>query len=691
MNWLLKQLNITLPPLPTAPPSHEPATGALFQLAILIAVALILHFSIANPVIAFFSVGVYLIKCFSLWRQVKAPSQWLVLLLTISGIVIVIIFYGGWNGKTAGISFLVILVALKFLESQTVRDYFVVCVILYFLTASSFLFNSSLPSILMVVIYAIGITGILFQITNPARTKLSSTLVSSGALIAKAIPLALFLFFFFPRIHGNFGFIPTLDKNTSGLDDALIAGEMAQDAFNNELAFQASFEGTPPKTNQLYWRAKVMNEELGFNWVASSWLPKSSVDKDTDEQLLSQSFSEKVWNYEIIHEPSIDLLLPYLDYVVEASKGQIGEEQTVKINSREQGSFSYSGRSILTSSKVSASIPFQTLLDTQSQPTPRIQVLLNELRDQFPDPLNRANALFRYFQNGGFKYSLTPPTLKEDNTIDDFLFNTKEGYCEHYASAYTTLLRWLGIPSRVVVGYQGGTYNPIGNFIEVRYSDAHAWSEAFIDGRWMRFDATAAASPERIEYGMEAILRLWGGGYLGSNASAQALSDFLNPKGSARAWKKVVETWSNVQYQWKKWVIDYDSNAQKELLAKLGLNAKNSLTTLVAILSSGVAIFLGLYFWQLLPQPKRLNATQKLYKHYLTKASKSGIDIVESLTPNEVAQRLCRRNPDGVKAIKRITNMFNQLNYGRDDQDFNSLNTQLKKEISQLKLIKVKT
>ena len=189
----------------------------------------------------------------------------------------------------------------------------------------------------------------------------------------------------------------------------------------------------------------------------------------------------------------------------------------------------------------------------------------------------------------------------------------------------------------MVVGYQGGTYNPIGNFIEVRYSDAHAWSEAFIDGRWMRFDATAAASPERIEYGMEAILRLWGGGYLGSNASAQALSDFLNPKGSARAWKKVVETWSNVQYQWKKWVIDYDSNAQKELLAKLGLNAKNSLTTLVAILSSGVAIFLGLYFWQLLPQPKRLNATQKLYKHYLTKASKSGIDIVESLTPNELS------------------------------------------------------
>ena len=689
MSWLLEKLNITLPPLPTAPPSHEPASSALVQLAVLIAVALILHFSIANPVIAFFSVGVFLLKCFSLWRQAKAPSQWLILLLTISSIVIVIIFYGGWNGKTAGISFLVILVALKFLESQTVRDYFVVCVILYFLTASSFLFNSSLPSILMVVAYAIGITGILFQITNPTPTRFRSTLIASTTLIAKAIPLALFLFFFFPRIQGNFGFIPSLDRNTAGLDDALVAGEMAASAFNNEIAFQASFKGSPPPTSQLYWRAKVMGEEIDFTWRANIWKPKRK-DNSTENLASNQNESSKIWSYEILHRPTLDVLLPHLDYVTDSDAGTIGSEHTVKVRSRKQDTFSYSGKSIL---KSPSAIPTLSndLLTTKSRPTARLQALIGEIQRQHQTPLERANAVFQYFKNSGFTYSLTPPGLEETTPLDDFIFNTKEGYCEHYASAFTTLLRWLGVPARVVVGYHGGTLNAAGNFIEVRYSDAHAWSEVFIQGKWVRFDATAATSPERIEYGMQAIQNLWGEGYRGSNIPPQALSNILNPKDSYKAWRKAVETWSNVQYQWKKWIVDYDSNAQQELLTKLGLSAKNSLTTLIAILSSGVAILLALYFWQLLPKPKRLNSTQKLYKNYLTKVSKSGIDIVESLTPNEVAQKLYTLNPKTAKTISNITNMFNKLNYGRDDQDFNSLNTKLKKEISQLKLIKVKT
>ncbi|MCH2192125.1 MAG: hypothetical protein MK188_14470, partial [Gammaproteobacteria bacterium] len=215
-------------------------------------------------------------------------------------------------------------------------------------------------------------------------------------------------------------------------------------------------------------------------------------------------------------------------------------------------------------------------------------------------------------------------------------------------------------------------------------------SEALIDNRWIRFDATAATSPERIEYGMSALLELWGGGYYESNNTAQGLSDFLNPSGSERAWRKIVETWSNVQYQWKKWVVDYDANAQRQLLQKLGLTAKNSLTTLITILVMGVSLLLGLYFWQLLPKPQELNDLQKLYKKYTHKIRKADVTISDALTPNEIATKLVKLYPDQAETIANITIKFNTLNYGPDLDLESKLNQQLNKEILNLKLVKKK-
>ena len=183
-------------------------------------------FSIGNLIISAFALLVFALKSGAIWHNKKSPPNFIIALLLVFSIGMVVFFYGGWNGQVAGISFIVLLVALKFLESRSLRDYYVVCILLYFLASSWFLFNSSVLSIIGVILYTIAITGLLYKISTPSRIKLPFTLKESCKVIAKAIPLTIFLFYFFPRLHGNFGFLPYHDRSDSeGLKDSLVAGE----------------------------------------------------------------------------------------------------------------------------------------------------------------------------------------------------------------------------------------------------------------------------------------------------------------------------------------------------------------------------------------------------------------------------------------------------------------------------------
>ena len=686
MRQLLAKLNINLPPMPASPPTHAPDRQTLIQLGAVIAIALILHFSIAKSAIAIFSCVVYAIKCLIIWRKSKGLPQWVVMLLTVTSIGLIINSYGGWNGQTAGISFLVLLVSLKFLESHTVRDYFIVCLILYFLAASSFLFNSSLPNIILVIAYTTAITALLFKITNPASISAWSALKSSSGLILKSIPLALFLFFFFPRVQGSFGFLPSLDQTSNSLENSLVAGDMASNAFSNELAFKARFDGPIPPTSRLYWRSKVMNEEVNFAWQISDDENLSLANQRSAKEMRELAKETKGQTYyDILHEPSRDAFLPYLDFVTSYSIGTLGHDYSVRRRIR-GGSFVYQGASTLAPYIPTEAPNFDFLTTTESQPTARLQALISSFRRNANTDLELAMAAYNHFANNEYNYSLSPPGLEDDTPLDDFLFNTRTGYCEHYASAFTTLLRWLNIPSRVVVGYHGGTVNRAGNFVEVRYSDAHAWSEAYIDGTWMRFDPTATISPERIEFGMDAIRELWENDLLDSNNRGNALTDFLNPTGTALVWKNMVETWSNVQYQWKKWVVEYDFETQQELLSKFGLHAKNSLYSLLLILSTGVFGVLIFYFWQLIPKSIKRTELQRLYMQFIAKAKKAGVDRNLSDTPSEFANKVIRSHPYAKTQIELITRVYLNLCYrAPTDKSAKQLET-LKNEIKKLKL-----
>ena len=681
--------------MPATPPRHQPDRGALLQLAAIIGVALVMHLKIADLWIGGFAIIIFAIKVIALYRRAGPPNKIAIVLLTITSLGMVIFLYGGWNGQRAGISFLVLLVTLKFLESEALRDYFVVCLILYFLAASSFLFNSSIFNILIVTAFTLAITAVLFQISNPNKQRPIKALKQSANIVIRALPLAILFFFLFPRVHGAFGFIPSLDKaQSNALSDALVAGEMAQAAFNEELAFRVNFkDGQIPKRQDLYWRVKTMPIERDFTWEVSRAPVSSEISASIAMQnlaTLDTQDKQGEYIYSILHEPTTDTLLPYLDYVAGTEGGRVRFDYSVQHNANLGSSFSYIGRSTLTPSLTPNGIQIsrQRYINTNSTPTARTQALLNTIRQKADSDYDKVNLVYEYIANNGFAYSLTPPSLGEENFLDRFLFETKTGYCEHYASTFTTLMRWLGVPARIVLGYQGGEIineNSDNPFLEVGYKDAHAWSEIWIDGEWLRVDPTTAVSSERIDYGMQAVMQLWNDEIFGSSETATALSDYLNPSGATRYWRKFRDQWKSVAFQWNKWVVNYDAKTQLELLKRLGFNHGNQLLTLVGILFICATTLMLFYFLRLLPKPVKRNKEQAIYLKFLAKFKKLGIHKNLSETPAEFSSRAIAAAPAHQNEIETITKQYLQLRYGANAVSGTLINS-FKKHVQAFKI-----
>jgi len=315
--------------------------------------------------------------------------------------------------------------------------------------------------------------------------------------------------------------------------------------------------------------------------------------------------------------------------------------------------------------------------------------LLAKFREQAQSERELVQLVFDYFAQDPFSYSLLPPGLNEFDPIDDFIFNTRTGYCEHYASAFTIMMRWLRIPSRVVAGYQGGKVIRSGNnaFLEVRYADAHAWSEVWLDDRWHRVDPTAAISPERIEFGMDALMELWESGELGGNDISYALSNYLNPTGMSRVLNQLQNTWSNFSYQWNKWIVNYDFKAQQELLSQLGFENKNSIVTLVTLMFGGAGFLLIFYFWRLIPRSIKRSEAQANYLKFVAKFKKYGVEKHIAESPSEFAARAQKKFPQQSNDINNITRQYHRIRYGRSSTERNQQITDFKDAVKAFKII----
>jgi hypothetical protein len=279
--------------------------------------------------------------------------------------------------------------------------------------------------------------------------------------------------------------------------------------------------------------------------------------------------------------------------------------------------------------------------------------------------------LLQYFRTEQFYYTLTPPLMLQD-PIDTFLFETRSGFCSHYATAFVYLLRIAGIPARVVGGYQGGEFNKVGGFLEVKQADAHAWAEAWLEHKgWVRFDPTAAIAPERIERGINVDLQVASGAVNFGTIVGQ--SDALN-------WlKRSRQLWQSLDYNWQRWVINYNTSNQNQFLQSLGITDIASLTQW--LLGSVALITLPLSWWLLKSKGPTVDKTLRLYQGFCAKLARVGIQIGKGEGAKDFAERAGKLRPDLSGQIDDITRIFMRLRYEAQthESDFQNLKKAIQK------------
>ncbi|MDR0716853.1 MAG: DUF3488 and transglutaminase-like domain-containing protein [Azoarcus sp.] len=575
-----------------------------------------------------------------LWRGKKAPTRWLLLPLTIAATVGVRLSYGHFLGKAPGLTLLVMLLSLKLLETRDMRDIRAVVLLCFFLQFGLFFNDQSLPAAIMVLVAALVTLGSQISLTDPASDT-RARLKTSALLLAQGLPFMIVLFLLFPRVISPLWGIPRDASATTGLSDIMTPGSISELVLSDALAFTATFDGPPPPPAIRYWRGPVLNDFDG-----RSWRLRLRAFRDAP----GYTPSGRRFGYRLMLEPHQQHWLPALDYLA----GPVQDVQFSRdfqavsrapISSRTQFSFvSFPDIQVGVNEEA-----WETNLARHlpGDGNPRARALAAELRADTPEQTVRR--ILAWLTAAGFIYTLQPPLLDADS-IDFFLFETRMGFCEHFAGAFVFLARAAGVPARVVTGYQGGYINPVDGAMVVRQSDAHAWAEVWLDGRgWVRIDPTALVAPQRIDGGLADSLR-----------TGDALPLMLRPEFS---WLRQLRyRWEALNNEWNRMVIAYDEARQHDLLEKFGLNAFSLSKLFPAIIISTVLLMAMLYFWA---QRTRNDGdpldqawarfSSRLARHSLARQSAEG--------PLDYGRRLTAARPADAEALTAICKLYARLRY----------------------------
>ena len=475
--------------------------------------------------------------------------------------------FGTILGRDAGVAMLVLLVAFKMLEMHARRDLYVVIFLCFFLALTNFFYAQGIGSALLMVasVLALLTTQLSFQFTGrvpPLRARLGLGL----KMLLFAAPIAVLLFVVFPRLGGPLWSMPGGEGGggggKSGLSDRMAPGQMSNLAMSNDPAFRVRFHGPAPAKGQLYWRGLVLDAFDGVAWTRGGSAPaRASVP------LRVRGEPQR---YEVTLEPSDTRWLFTLEMPrhLPAIAGQ-------KVSVSHQLEMTSSRPLAQRVRYTMASYPAYTLdrpdaLDDPNQwlllPygfNPRALAAGLALRRE-PEPARRVNAVLRQFREQPFSYTLEPPLLGR-HSIDEFLYGTRSGFCEHYSGAFVFLMRAAGIPARVVTGYQGGELNPIDGYMTVRQSDAHAWAEVWMQGRgWVRVDPTAAVAPERVRRGLASAVEA--PAPFGIDA-LRGMSMFDLGRDSVLG--RLRNAIGAVNNGWNQWVLNYTPERQRGVLKNL--------------------------------------------------------------------------------------------------------------------------
>jgi len=588
------------------------------------------------------------------------PSALIRATMVVVSTVGIIITYDTWFAVEPVVAMLILSFALKLIEVRNSRDVLVVIFLAYAVAASSFLFDQQFFTALYLAFAFLTITMALVTLhQSDSGNGLRRSGWISAKLIAQAVPLMIILFLAFPRIPPLWG-VPAAGSNArTGPSDSLSPGDVSELANSSALAFRASFEADIPAMETLYWRGLVLNRFDGRSWKRHGAQAVRSIDAQQSAQVLGEPIK-----YSILMEPSRQRWLYALATARTVAPDVVtGANWTLSRRTRLHNKYLWQIDSWLDYRLESTLTPARRALETRLPPdsNPQARKLAQDLRQNSDSTRDLVEKILSRFRQENYVYTLNPGLLGRDS-IDQFLFESRRGFCEHYASSLAFLLRAAQIPARVVVGYQGGEINEYENYILVHQYDAHAWTEVWMDGKgWRRVDPTAAVAPERIETGMR---DLWRQSQLDGNSANARFRLTALP---GLRWLRL--QWDSVNYSWSRWVVGYHAPQQYELLKKwLG---EITAWRMFLFMCGGGAIVLGLVAMLLLirRRPAHDHPVDRLYLKHVRAMAALGVQRATAEAPFDFAERIADINPALATEARGIASTYSTLRYGVDAGD----------------------
>jgi len=591
---------------------------------------------------------------FFAWRMAlvmnggKLPHRAWLVMLALGGIAGVFITFRTVFGRDPGVTLLVMLAALKLLEMKGLRDVFVVVFLAYFMALTNFFYSQTIAMGVLMLTTVVAITASLVAFNDPeGRPK--DTLRTATMLLLQASPLMLVLFFLFPRVSGPlWGSPQDAFTGVSGLSDSMSPGLLSRLSLSDSIAFRVKFLGREPNRRELYWRGPVFWRFDGKTWRGGNL-------RLGDERF---DYRGNPIDYEVTLEPHNRNWMFALDLAASVpDNSRITRDYEMLAVAPVRNRMRYRVRSYTQYRAGAAADPSDLGVALRIPPVgnSRARELAEEWRRKAGPGMEKNAEIVRqalqFFRTGRYEYTLTPPLLGA-NPVDEFLFDARQGFCEHFSSAFAFLMRAAGVPSRVVTGYQGGEINAVDGYMVVRQSDAHAWDEVWLpESGWVRIDPTAAAAPLRLESGL---------------AAAVPQTDELPLLIRANlGWLRSLRfEWEALTNQWNQWVLGYNFDRQREVLSFLGVRSPDW-RALALLLFWSVAAVVGLTALWLFGRIRRIDPVQRAWIAFCRKLEHAGYARRPSEGPLDFGSRASGALPQRAETIAQIARLYAELRYGQ--------------------------
>jgi len=622
--------------------------GQLLGISACLALALAAHFE-SLPVWVLATVAVSGgIRLLLARRGRPAPPRIVRLLIAALGIALLFRQFHTFNGLSAGAALLALMAGLKLLETDTQRDIYVITLIIYFVGLSALLEGDSFWLLAYLIAVCWLTTATLLRLTTTVPVPdWRRSLRYAGKILGQALPIAVVFWLLFPRFAAPLWQIPDSGHSAgSGLSDTMSPGDIDQLALSDDVAFRVRFAAATPPPQELYWRGLVMHDFDGHTWR------RSYFDSRSVPPLQPQG---PAYRYTVSLEPHEHRWVFALDWPSQwdSAGGVLTGDYTLLRRDPVSRPIEVHATSYTRMQSPAVLSDSLRKRDTRLPPdrNPRTIQLAHTLRAAHADDMEYLQAVLALFSQQPFYYTLTPPLLADDS-VDGFLFDTKQGFCGHYASAFATLMRAAGIPAHVVTGYYGGTFNRFADYWIVRQSDAHAWTEVWIEGRgWLRIDPTSAIAPSRVEHGA---------------GDAVSADDPLVSRWQRRApWLADARLRLDALRQmWRERILFFDQDSQQQMLAWLNIPEPDG-QKLVLMLAAALAVALCWLTWSVRREggPVRKEPLVRAYARLCSKLAAIGIPRLPHEGAEDYASRVAQRRPDIGPAVSELCMDYSSLRY----------------------------